>query len=63
MYMHICMHMDVHIGMGMIAYICLSIYWHMSTPIIKFMDVHIIYLISTFVHSFVFKTYTSLSTF
>ncbi len=52
------MHVDVWIGMGMIVYICMSIYMHMSTVIIKSMDALIIYLIRTFVHGFVFKTYT-----
>ncbi len=36
---------------------------HMSTLIIKLMHVLIIYLISAYVHDFVFKTYTPLSTF
>ncbi len=36
---------------------------HISAFIIKLMDVLIIYLVSTYVHSFVFKTYTSISTF
>ncbi len=36
---------------------------YVSTRIIKLMDVLIIYLINTFVHGFVFKTYTHLSTF
>ncbi len=40
------MYVDVWIGMGMIVYICMSIYMHMSTRIIKLMDAFIIYLIS-----------------
>ncbi len=36
---------------------------HMSTCIIILMVVFIIYLFCTFVHGFVFKTYTPLSTF
>ncbi len=39
------------------------IYMHMSTDINKLMDGLIIYLINIFVHGFVFKTYTPLSTF
>ncbi len=54
-YAHMCMHLDVRIGMGMILYICMSIYMHMSTHIIKLRYVLIIYLISTFVHGFVLK--------
>ncbi len=38
------------------------IYMHMSTFIRKLMDVLIIYLISTFVQGFVFKTYTHICT-
>ncbi len=57
------MHVDVWISMGMNVYTFMSICMHMSTLIIKLMDVLIIYLISTFVHGFVFKTYTPLFTF
>ncbi len=39
------------------------LYNYMSTRIIKLMVVLIIYLVSTFVHGFVFKTCTPLSTF
>ncbi len=46
----------------MIVSLCMSIYT-MSAFIIKLMDVVIIYLISTYVHDFVFKTYAPLSTF
>ncbi len=48
---------------SMIVYICIYIYMHMSTDINKLMDGLIIYLINIFVHGFVFKTYTPLSTF
>ncbi len=50
--------------MGVIVYMCMSICLHMSAFIIKLMDVLVIYLISTYayVHSFVAKTYTPLST-
>ncbi len=51
------------IDMGIIVYICMSIYMHIHTLISKLMDVLIIYLISTFTPSFVFKPYTPLSTF
>ncbi len=64
MYMHICMHEDMWIGMGYdCKYMYVTIYMLMSTHIIKLMDILIIYLISTFVHGFVFKTYTPLFTF
>ncbi len=56
-YICICMHVDMWIGMGMIV-ICM----HMSIRIIKLMDVLIIYLISPFLHNFVFKYYTPIST-
>ncbi len=52
---YICMDVDVWIGMSMIVYICMF-------KIIKFKDVLIIYLISTFAHGFVFKCYTPIST-
>ncbi len=58
--MCIYVYMWMCIGMGMIVYVCMSIYLHMST-LIKLMDVLIIYLITTFVYGFVFKTYTPLS--
>ncbi len=57
-YMHACG--DVWIGMGVIVYICMTIYMYMSTLNIKLMDVLIIYLISTFVHGFLFKADTPL---
>ncbi len=49
MCVHIHIHVDMLIGMGMIVYICIYIYifLHMSTRIIKLMDVVIIYLINT----------------
>ncbi len=59
----LCICMDVWIDRSMTVYICMTIYiCNMSTLLIKLMNVLIIYLISTFVHGFVFKTYTSLST-
>ncbi len=54
MYMHTCIYMqlDVWRGMGMIVYMCMSIYMHMSTRIMKLIDVlvlnifnqHILYM-------------------
>ncbi len=46
-----------------VYYVCILLYMQMSTFIIKLNDVLMIYLISTFVHGFVFNTYTPLSTF
>ncbi len=54
---------EVTVIMSMIVYMCMSVYMHMSTCITKLMDVLIIYLFSTFVHGFEFKTYMPLSTF
>ncbi len=62
--MHICMQVDMWIGMDMIVYKYMYRYnICTSTRIIKLMDVLIIYLINIFVHGFVFKTYTAISTF
>ncbi len=44
--MCVCVSVDVWNGMGKIVFICMSIYMHMSTLIIKLMDVLIIYLIA-----------------
>ncbi len=61
MCVHICMHVSVCISMGISVYMCMSICMH-RCAFIKFMDVLVIYLISTYVNCFVFKTYTPLST-
>ncbi len=63
LHVHICMHVCVCISMGMIIYMCMSICLHMSAFIIKLVNVLIIYLISTYTHSFVFKTYMFISQF
>ncbi len=64
MYMHICMQVDMWIGMDMIVYKYMYRYnICTSTRIIKLMDVLIVYLICTFVQCFVFTTYTPLSMF
>ncbi len=58
-YIHACGYADRY------GYDCLYmyVYMHMSSRIIKLIDVRIIYLIKTCVHGFGFKTYTPLSTF
>ncbi len=64
MCVHIYMHVGVCISMCMIVDMCMSINMHMSSFIIKLIDILIIYFISTyFVHGFVFKTYSPQSTF
>ncbi len=60
---HVCIHTSVCISMDMIVEMCMSIHMDMFAFTTKLMDVLIIYLISTYVHGFVFKTYTPLSTF
>ncbi len=45
------------------GYLYVYVYMHMSTFIIILMDALNIYLIGTYIHCFVFKSYTPLSTF